>query len=118
MYCRTSACRLVPCREATCLAFSTSLSSTERVRFMHTVYVRTCRVSRGNGVREDMCQHARDASAAEIPMKVRQDETCMRVAFAEKRRRPRNPQGFRGHMERNTGFEPATFALARRRSTS
>src|SRR3989442_9682223 len=51
MYCRTSACRLVPCREATCRAFSTSLSSTERVRFMYTVYVRTCPVSRGNGVR-------------------------------------------------------------------
>src|SRR5207253_10930110 len=89
MYCRTSACRLVPCREATCLAFSTSLSSTERVRFMHTVYVRTCRVSRGNGVREDMCPAcARDANAAEIPMKDRQVETCMGVAFAEKRRSP------------------------------
>jgi len=38
----------------------------------------------------------------------------MGVAFAVKRLRPRNPQGFRGHMERNTGFEPATFALATR----
>src|SRR5439155_12452109 len=49
------------------------------------------------GVREDMCPAcARDASAAEIPIKDRQVETCMGVAFAEKRRRPRNPQEFRG----------------------
>src|SRR5438105_12806401 len=31
---------------------------------------------------------ARDANAAEIPMKDRQVETCMGVAFAEKRRSP------------------------------
>ena len=40
-------------------------------------------------MREDMCPAcARDASAAEIPMKDRQVETCMGVAFAEKRRSP------------------------------
>src|SRR5437016_13315261 len=44
---------------------------------------------RSNGVREDMCPaYARDASAAEIRMKDRQVETCMGVAFAEKRRSP------------------------------
>ena len=40
-------------------------------------------------MREDMCPAcARDANAAEIPMKDRQVETCMGVAFAEKRRSP------------------------------
>jgi hypothetical protein len=50
------------------------------------------------------------------------DETNETLGFAQKER-ARTPArfamdpGLEG-MERNTGFEPATFALARRRSTS
>ena len=42
----------------------------------------------------------------------------MDVAFGVKWRRPRNPQGFRGHMERNTGFEPGDLRLGKASSVS
>ncbi len=62
-----------------------------------------------------MCQEAWSVTRDEaIRLKHRQLTSWMDFAFAEKRLWPRNRKGFRGHMERNTGFEPATFALARR----